>query len=215
MKIKRTTVSNTKHYKKLSTQVHIQPEEENKLIITSWLNENGIQVYWEKKNQFNYPTFKTKGTQRKPDLLFFSNILNEWIAAEAKQPNGKDIRQSQKIINYLEEAANQTTTYYIDDKQIEPSIFLCLTKHSKTGHLFDNEQVHKETDKDIAKIYGVPQIEYTRTHDFYRTLISNWNTPDQRYSLGVLLSHDNKPYVMFKRYNIVKKRWWGHRFWAV
>jgi len=197
------------------TEKKITPEEENKLVITSWLNENQIKVYWEKKNQYNYPIFKTKGTQKKPDLLFYSPKLQEWIAAEAKQPHGKQIRQSQKIISYLKDAEQQKTTYHINNTEIKPTIFITLTKNSLQGHLFNNEQIYKKRTEQEAQTWGCPQTEYTRTHDFYRTLISNWKDPNTKYSLGILLSYQNKPRVMFKRYNKRINKWWGHRFWQI
>ena len=189
-------------------------EEQGKIILTSWLNEYNIQVYWEHQNQYKYPTFKTKGTTReKPDLLLQSPSSKQWVAIEVKPVMGSEIRKAKKIIHYLEQAEKKETKYFVDNKEVHPTIFLVATENSKHGYLFEKETHYKTLSATKAELWGVPQTEYNRTHDFYRTLIAEWKTSTKKCSLGVLLGESQIPKIFFKTYNFTKKTWWGHRYW--
>lgn len=194
----------------------MKPEERGKLIISTWLNQNNIKVYWEQKNQFNYPIFKIKGKiKRGADILFYSDNLNQWIIIEFKSTNNAEIRKAKKIIQYYNDLINKDIEYFIDNKKINPSIFLVATEHSKLGFLSDNEIIYKIIDEETSKIWGTPKIEYIKTHQFYRDLIYDWKNPNPNFSLGILLGENDIPKIMIKTYNIYRNKWWWHRFWRI
>lgn len=193
----------------------MKAEEKGKLIISSWLNENGFTIYWEKKNQYSYPIFKTIGMKgKKPDLLLYSSLLNSWIAIEFKSPFGRNIRESDKIINYCTLSKEGKIKYSVDNKEVIPLVFLVATEYSKEGKLFyDDNTIKRTLDINTARTWGVPLIEYTRTHDFSRNLIKLWKIEDRdkKYSVGILLSLNKEPYIFFMTYT----NKWGHKFWKI
>jgi len=60
-------------------------EEDVKHGISAWLIENGIDVWWEKKNSYGYDIFSTTTGAKKPDLLI--KWKDNVVLVEVKTPN--------------------------------------------------------------------------------------------------------------------------------
>lgn len=141
--------------------------------IQCWLNEGEDR-------------FKTKHSQKKPDLLIFSKRLNQFVALEVKKGDvSKDVHDSGKIINYWEMYKDSKIKYFIKDIEIKISSFAVSTSFSIYGRLFKNEDFYKIDKNDKWKItnkkYSLePKHEYQRTHDFLRNLWSQWRRLRER-----------------------------------
>ena len=81
-------------------------EEEVEIILWDWLKTKSKfvkEIYFNRKNKINAPTFQTKGLNKKPDLiiLFNRNYGDEYIAVEVKATTkSRNIYDGVKILNY-------------------------------------------------------------------------------------------------------------------
>ena len=121
----------------------IKPETQAEIILSSWLQSHGVQIWYNRKIKElnNQNIFKTQGeSNKKPDMVIYSQFLKEYGAIEIKSGiTNKDVYDASKIIKYQREYKERKTKYYIDEKEININFFIVATRHSINGHLFEKE----------------------------------------------------------------------------
>ena len=79
----------------------MKPEVIAEIILSSWLQSNNIQVWYNRKIKElnNKNIFKVQGeSKKKPDMIIYSQILNKYGAVEIKPgENNKEVRDVMKI----------------------------------------------------------------------------------------------------------------------
>lgn len=167
----------------------MNPERKVEIILWDWLikQPNVNQVYFnDKNNEVNAPVFNVIGdSSEKPDLVIECILFNkkEFIALEVKDGSkGTNVTSACKIfdkyiVNYIE----KKTKYFINEKEIKIDRFGVATQYSIIGKLFKNHDdvIENEaiTDK-VGKNFlnkVVPKIEFTRTRQFLRQVISSYS----------------------------------------
>lgn len=200
-----------------------EPEELAKITISDWLIRNGFDVFWEQKNQANFPTFRIEGTRRKPDLLAMRRD-GEWcfvIEMKSGEHSG-GMRDAHKIIDYYKDVLNGAK-YFVGEREIIPRIFLVGSKMSVEGHLMEKEGLHEGViSRERAMLEGRPMKEYEQTFDFIRMLWQLWKPiKNEEFMLGALLSDvlnecpQQIPAIFIQKFNPFNKRWFAHRFYFV
>ena len=189
--------------------MQIKPEEKVEIKLWDWLNKfEGIEIYFNRKNKLNAPTFTTKGIKGKPDFIIsFLNKFSgkEYIAIEIKDGNkSRNIFDSFKILNkYYINYVEDKTKYFIENKVIKLNHFVVASQFSKLGKLFfDDTKIIDNIDKgenDVwrnmsAKNKTLPRCEYEKTRNFLRQFwalfrpFRNENKDIIKPSLGILVS---------------------------
>ena len=103
----------------------MNPEEESEIVLWDWLKTKGInvkEVYFNRINKLNAPTFQTSGLNKKPDFIvkIDRGYGTEFIAIEIKNTkNSRNVHDSGKILLYYENFILKKTKYLIDGKEIE------------------------------------------------------------------------------------------------
>lgn len=203
----------------------MNPETKVEVLLGWWFGKWKIHYWHNRKISYinNTNIFKTKGSQKKPDMIIKRRKYTDYIALEIKEANvSKKIYDSSKIISYLNQYKNGETKYYINDKEIKISCFAVATQKSPFGRLFMDEVVEKPHDENWHKVLqetkNEPPFEYNKTKQFLRQLWATWRLTrsKQDMGLGVLLSNklnssDDEPYLFyqkhFKPYFNKKERW--------
>lgn len=207
----------------------MNPERKVEIKLWDWIKTKSTsinEVYFNSKNEINAPIFKVKGIQKKPDLIFNSDI--GYIVVEVKDnSSSKNILRADKIIDiYFKNYIEKKTKYIINNTEIDIKYFLIATQDSINGFLFKNEKLldnwSNESSKskyNASKIYKIiPRFEGNRTFEFIRQLWHNYgkirNNYNKKVGLGILISNTENnfnPYMMITNYNDIKKRW-GQRW---
>lgn len=155
--------------------------------IECWLNEGAKK-------------FVIKGSRKKPDLIIWSQNIQQYIVIEVKKGDcAKDIYDSSKILEYYKEYNLKTTKYFINNEEIQISSFAIATLQSMFGKLFGDEEIAVSIEKyknDVWKKINKerklePLWEYPRTHDFLRHLWAEWRKHRERKPMpgvGIILS---------------------------
>lgn len=155
--------------------------------VECWMNEG------EKK-------FTTKISQKKPDLLIYSSMLNKYIAIEVKiGDSARELHEASKIIDYYKEYINEGIEYYIDGDVIRIDGFAIASLYSMFGKLFKEEgmPIHVSQNSDprwgtIVNQYSMePKWEFPRSRDYLRNLWAVWRRFRERKNLpglGLILS---------------------------
>lgn len=211
----------------------IKPEEKAELILWDWLKTLGLnvnEVYFNRINKLNAPKFKVKGKIKEiPDLLVSINGLKgeEFIVIEVKDnKKSMNVQGSQKILRYYENYFLNNTFYFIDNKKVQVDYFLTATNDSPNGFLFKDEELgffqdNKKDHSQLLKYSMFPRYEYQRTHDFMRSLTSNFkelrkkiNIKNKAPAIGILISNpriDSFPYMQIIKYT----NSWRQKFWRI
>ena len=197
----------------------MKPEVTAEIMLSSWLQSNGVQVWYNRKIKElnNQNIFKVQGQSRKkPDMIIYSQILNKYGAIEIKPGLiSKEIYDATKIIEYQRNYKEGKTKYYLEGKEINIDFFMIATRHSVNGHLFENESKEipkEEWLKTLLKIRTEPLIEYNKTKQFLRQLWSSWRKEREKYEpgVGILLSScldsvESRPKIFYQTYE--NNRW--------
>lgn len=174
------------------------PEDEAKHTITEWLQEHGADVYWEKSNPFDYPTFKIENERSKPDLLI--EIDGVTIAAEMKDAShSKNVYDATlQLHDYWLRYVSHNHQYVADGTPVDIDAFVTGTQYSMKGHLFvpwreqcHNPYGHGNGRSRAIEMGDLPPTEYNMTEQHIRLLWRlakkaeiDQNTP----AIGALLS---------------------------
>ncbi len=213
----------------------MKPEEEVEIILWDWLKptkyNNIKEIYFNRINKINAPTFQTKGLNKKPDFIILLNrgFGNEYMVVEIKDASKTiNILKGTKILDYYKNYISNKTKYYINENEIKIHHFSIATQQSKNGTLFfeDNELIENDK-KDLVKMGILSNKEYRRNKDYIRGLFNGFKELRKEFnlkdikssSLGILISNpgtkENYPYYQtviyvdwIKRNNIK----WGQRF---
>ena len=198
----------------------IKPETQAEIILSSWLQSHGVQIWYNRKIKElnNQNIFKTQGeSNKKPDMVIYSQFLKEYGAIEIKSGiTNKDVYDASKIIKYQREYKERKTKYYIDENEININFFIVATRHSINGHLFEKETKITPDDekwhKTLLKYKNEPPYEYDKSKHFLRHLWAMWR--DERGKnepgIGILLSSCldsmwSKPKLFYQTYE--NNRW--------
>jgi len=140
--------------------------------LSEWVQQYGWKVYYNQKNEQNYPIFHAN-TNSKPDLLLQKNGYN--ILVEVK--NGKDHLD---ILNGIDQLWKYTGEYYTgrvfyktNYRTLSIDAFVLATHYSKRGYLYarESELNYVETDYLVIK---EQLIEKPTTHNTTRILWREW-----------------------------------------
>lgn len=174
------------------------------LKLESWFKSYDIAC-WQNfgDNQFNI-----KGSKKKPDLIIFSNKINQFIVVEVKKGNtSKDIYDSNKIVlKYWNEYTNNISEYFIKGNKIPVSSFAVATYYSMFGKIFEDDDrilgisdFDSEFNKYNKNNKIEPFWEYQRSRDFLRHIWAEWRHLRGKYQPGVglilsnILNQNEKP----------------------
>jgi len=202
-------------------------EEKIALQISNWLIQHGFDVYWNKKNNFGFDTFRTEGSQKKPDLFVRRSENPHWwqTLIELKPSEGYDIRKGAKILSYCDDYVRGKIKYFVNEEEVRPKYFLVATECSPKGKLFSSDDTKKPMRVGggrwrAAYIYKtLPKSEYTQTFGYVRELWARWRDVFEREPgtcVGVLLSDIldggvGRPAFLCEAYkgNAWRQRWWS------
>lgn len=180
----------------------MKPEESAKVVLSGWLLKNWIDVWWEQRNSHGYKTFSVKGTHgRRPDMILKTVIDNYFVVEVKTGEESRSLMSASKILDYYSDFVSGKAKYFVNNKEIEPSLFLIATKYSVDGKLFENDSLIQKgetsTGRLTAQRFGsIPKNEYRRSSDFVRTL---WQTSRWKkikhvpYGVGIVLSESSIP----------------------
>ena len=159
--VNRTPESDSKRYQ----------EEEVKDEISTWLIENGVDVWWEKKNSYGYDIFSTATGTKKPDLLI--RWKDNVVLVEVK--NAESYSNVYNSFFQLLGYYNRITTITIGNQHLDVTGFIIATQYSPVGRLFPKEPLEtfesfKEQRKRAAIAGYIPFSEYKLTEMFIRLL---------------------------------------------
>jgi len=167
--------------------------EHKELIICNelkkWFERYNIKVWLNQGES----SFKTKKSQKKPDIIIYSNILKKYIAIEVKLGNiKKDVYDASKIIDYWKNYTDNNIEYYINNKKVEIYSFCIATINSIEGKLFfnDNKLIDSYEKNDnwsiIQRKYNLePRYEFNDTKNFLRMLWANWRRLRNKNQAGI------------------------------
>ncbi len=158
------------------------PEKLVEQILYGWFKQSDKVegIYFNRKNELNCPTFKTKPKKNGiPDMVLCINLFGrkQYIAIEVKDGSkSRNIMDAQKIFNkYFKNFEEKKTEYFIDDKKININLFCVATQFSPLGRLFHKERI-------VSNYAGVkgdgwsditcPRLEGERSKTFTRSIIS-------------------------------------------
>jgi len=156
------------------------PEDKAKRELAVWLEDHDAAVYWEKTNQWDYPTFRVDGRRpaaEKPDMVI--DFGDDIYAVEAKHGLEKSgVYDAQwQLMKYWTQYLLSQMEYVVDSAYVEIDGFLTATRWSKDGHLFSpiyESRIGAEEfgdGRNLAVQRGVlPPTEYTMTEQHIRNL---------------------------------------------
>ncbi len=202
--------------------------------LKKWFESYNIRVWLnEGENKF-----VVVGSREKPDMVIYSQKINQYIAIEVKKgERAKDVYDASKILTYYKQYVDGIK-YQIIDKEIKIDSFAIATLQSMFGRLFLYEDNPKSTDdyksteyykKDqwmvVNKERGLePRWEYPQTHQYLRQLWANWRLIRKKeYSpgMGIILSNVlnekeldfaiGQPLLFDMQWEILKKAQWKVR----
>ena len=214
----------------------MKPEAIVKIKLWNWLKTEAEfieEIYFNRKNSLNAPTFQTKGINKKPDFILKINKgygIN-YCAIEIKNSSkSKNILDAGKILDvYYINYIHNKTKYYINKEKININHFVVASENSMNGFLFKDETiVDNSKSENKGKLYAIknkliPRYEGEKTYQFIRTLWNNLNRIKigfTKCSLGILIGDKNNyfcPKIMVKIYVdwLNKKPTWQQRFWEI
>jgi len=212
-------------------------EQDVEIKLWDWLIKNNSfikQIYFNRKNKINIPTFQTKGINKKPDFLIDLDrgYGSKFIAIEIKTiKKSKDIYDASKILDYYKNYLLSKTKYYINNKEIKINHFAIATENSPIGRLFkedniivDNENREDEWAKINSQLKLIPRYEYMKTRDFLRNLWASWRRLRKELlfqeapSIGIIINYENVPILftmIYVNWLKTKRARWGQRFWRI
>jgi len=204
----------------------IKPETKTEIKLADWFYQNNILVWHNRKIKElqNTNIFKTVSkTNKKPDMVIYSNLIKKYIALEIKDATkSKSVLEAGKIINYQNDYKNKKTFYYIDRNEIQIDSFLIATNFSRYGKLFDEDEIVFPSDEKFRKLNRIrklePSKEYIKSKQFLRNLWATWKTngrTKEDLGIGILLSSAleddelQQPMIFDLEHNGIKwrKRW--------
>lgn len=172
---------------KTTTDSRRYQEEAVKNEIGVWLNENGIDVCWKKKNVFGYDVFSAPTGAKKPDLLirWKDNVVLVEVKYAKSYSNVYD--SFFQLLGYY----NNIPCVSVDDQQMYVTGFIIATQYSIQGRLFPHEPLETYESfgvkrKEAAVGGQIPFSEYKLTEMFTRLLWRAKRKPD--VFIGTLLS---------------------------
>lgn len=165
-------------------------EEKVKFILSDWIKG---KIFWEKKNEYGYPTFQCDHLER-PDILVIRDKFS--IAIEVKHASNLSnvLDGSSQTLRY----ARDNLTFYADHEIVTPDAYVLATQYSIQGHLFNFEKkkVPPSEGRDYAARMGeIPLSEFRYTFMALRDLwrfaeyerdVHGWNW---NVGVGFLLSN--------------------------
>jgi hypothetical protein len=170
--------------------MEIKNEKDTMIVLSNWLSNFNIKIWWNQKNNHNFPQFTTKSSKRS-DLLMYAN--NKYYVIECKQAD-----QKKKIYDAFFQLLNYSiddTVYQIDDNPIRIDGYLLATENSINGHLFDVKYDILMTGNDFSEQRQwaindgqIPICEHSMTEMICRLLWRGISEYDIKYPIGVLLS---------------------------
>jgi len=171
---------------KVSDSIRYQ-EETVKHGISTWLIENGIEVWWEKKNSYGYDIFSTSTGAKKPDLLIRWKDNAVLIEVKNAESFSNVYGSFFQLLGYY----NNISTVTANNQRLNVTGFIAATQYSIQGRLFGNESLETYESfgdgrkKAISNGY-LPYSEYKMKEMFIRLLWRARQKPD--VFIGALLS---------------------------
>jgi len=162
-------------------------EEAVKHCLSTWLKENGVDVWWEKKNSYGYDIFSVPTGAKKPDLLirWKDNVVLVEVKNAKSHSNVYD--SFFQLLGYY----NNISTVTVNANRLCVTGFVAATQYSIQGHLFPTEPLETyesfgDGRKTAISNGYLPYSEYKMTEMFVRLLWRARQKPD--VFIGALLS---------------------------
>lgn len=168
----------------------MQKELNVNITLKKWFESFGIKCWLNQGNN----KFTTKRLQKKPDIIIYSKLLNQYIAIEVKSgDNNLAIRSGTKILDYWNDYINKKIDYYIDNKLITISSFCFATIGAMNGKIFLIDGFPKDSYNYIKDKWKLTQIkykleprwEYPKSKEYLRQLWANWKRIRGKNQSGV------------------------------
>ena len=164
-------------------------EEDVKYQLSGWLETFGIDVFWGKKNAYDYDVFKVRTGTKKPDLLILwkdNVVLIEVKDASKNRSNVYDAFF--QILGYWDDISE----CHVNGKKMNVTGWLVATQFSIDGRLFNHEPIEGyesfSNGRKNAAVQGLlPFSEHVLTEMFIR-LLWRREKPKRNVFIGALLS---------------------------
>ena len=170
--------------------VDVNNEKAVMLVLSRWMSNFDIKIWWNQKNEHGYPVFNTKGRKRS-DLLISTN--NKYYVIECKHSEHK--KNIYDAFFQLLDYSISETVYMVNKIPYNIDGYLLATEHSINGHLFNPKYDVLMTEKDFSenrmwavRAGEIPRTEYSMTEAICRLLWRGVLKYNIEYPVGVLLS---------------------------
>jgi len=214
----------------------LKPEEKAEIILYNWLRPKVKEIYFNRKNIINAPTFKTKSETREIPDLIIATKEGQYIVVEVK-PSKDTYKVTegkyQLIDQYFKPYLENKLKFYIEDKEIDISSFVLATDLASQGRLcrpstkevlLDNIEDELERNK-IACVLDyktMPRYEYKCDHDLVRDMFKNTNQYLKKNKgnvvnftgIGVLYADYKTKVPMIYVKKKINNRW-GQHYWRL
>ena len=169
--------------------MEIENEIDSMLVISRWLQNFNVEVWWNQKNE-EFQVFHTTGKNRSDLLICYKNKY--YIIECKKSDHKKNVYDAFfQTLNY----AKDETKYFINNDMVTINGFVIGTDESINGRLFNSKYDVLMTEKDFgeSRMVGVnkgdiPKTEYSMTEAICRLLWRGIPEFNIKVPIGVLVS---------------------------
>jgi len=175
----------------LQNKPRLEKEKSVSIFLQHWFEQYAIKC-WQNSGE---NSFHIKGNLKKPDMLIYSNKLQQYIIIEIKTGKiSRELHNASKILDYWMNYTTNETEYYIDTNKISISSFVIATLYSPFGKLLQEDTECIKLEKKFFYDYALePLYEFRRSRDFLRQLWANWRRirkKEEAPGVGVILSNN-------------------------
>jgi len=158
-------------------------KKEHNVCVTlkNWFESFGVECWLNEGSN----KFQTKLSQKKPDMIIYSDRLNQYIAIEVKPGDNKTaISNGFKILDYWKEYVDGDIQYFIENEEIKISSFCFATIGAMNGKIYLDDNILKDSvanaktewQKCQVKHGLEPRFEYAESKKYIRNVWGAWRT---------------------------------------
>jgi len=163
--------------------------------LKKWFESFGVRCWLNEGKD----KFRTKLSQKKPDMIIYSVQLNQYIAIEVKSgDNNTAVENGVKILDYWQNYVEGKIKYFIEKKEIKIASFCFATIGAMNGKLYLNDVIIKDSIKEAKTEWQKcqvtnnlePRFEYIKSKKYLRLLWANWRRirGKEQPGVGIILA---------------------------